>query len=36
MWARLTGKSDLALWLAPKIGGEIVNADSMQVSGIST
>ncbi len=26
-----TGKSDLALWLAPKIGGEIVNADSMQV-----
>ncbi len=26
-----TGKSDLALWLAPKVGGEIVNADSMQV-----
>ncbi len=26
-----TGKSDLALWLAPKIGAEIVNADSMQV-----
>ena len=26
-----TGKSDLALWLAAKIGGEIVNADSMQV-----
>jgi tRNA dimethylallyltransferase len=25
-----TGKSDLALWLAPKIGGEIVNSDSMQ------
>ena len=24
------GKSDLALWLAPKIGGEIVNSDSMQ------
>jgi tRNA dimethylallyltransferase len=26
-----TGKSDLALWLAPRISGEIVNADSMQV-----
>jgi tRNA dimethylallyltransferase len=26
-----TGKSDLALWLAPKVGGEIVNSDSMQV-----
>lgn len=26
-----TGKSDLALRLAPEIGGEIVNADSMQV-----
>ena len=26
-----TGKSDLALWLAPLIGGEIINADSMQV-----
>jgi tRNA dimethylallyltransferase len=26
-----TGKSDLALWLAPEVGGEIVNADSMQV-----
>ena len=26
-----TGKSDLALWLALKIGGEIVNGDSMQV-----
>ena len=26
-----TGKSDLALWLALKVGGEIVNADSMQV-----
>ena len=26
-----TGKSDLALWLASKIGGEVVNADSMQV-----
>ncbi len=26
-----TGKSDLALWLASEIGGEIVNADSMQV-----
>lgn len=26
-----TGKSDLALWLASKIGGEIVNGDSMQV-----
>jgi tRNA dimethylallyltransferase len=26
-----TGKSELALWLAPEIGGEIVNADSMQV-----
>ncbi len=26
-----TGKSDLALWLAPQIGGEIINADSMQV-----
>ena len=26
-----TGKSDLALWLAPRIRGEIVNADSMQV-----
>jgi len=26
-----TGKSDLALWLAGRIGGEIVNADSMQV-----
>ena len=25
-----TGKSDLALWLARKVGGEIVNADSMQ------
>ena len=26
-----TGKSDLALWLVPRIGGEVVNADSMQV-----
>ncbi len=26
-----TGKSDLALWLASRISGEIVNADSMQV-----
>jgi tRNA dimethylallyltransferase len=26
-----TGKSDLALWLASKTDGEIVNADSMQV-----
>jgi tRNA dimethylallyltransferase len=26
-----TGKSDLALWLASQIGGEVVNADSMQV-----
>jgi tRNA dimethylallyltransferase len=26
-----TGKSDLALWLALNAGGEIVNADSMQV-----
>jgi len=26
-----TGKSDLALWLAPQVGGEIVNGDSMQV-----
>jgi tRNA dimethylallyltransferase len=26
-----TGKSELALWLASRIGGEIVNADSMQV-----
>lgn len=26
-----TGKSDLALWLASKTNGEIVNADSMQV-----
>ncbi len=26
-----TGKSDLALWLAPRVGGEIVNGDSMQV-----
>lgn len=25
-----TGKSDLALWLAERFGGEIVNADSMQ------
>jgi len=25
-----TGKSDLALWLARKVGGEIVNSDSMQ------
>jgi tRNA dimethylallyltransferase len=25
------GKSDLALWLVPRIGGEVVNADSMQV-----
>lgn len=26
-----TGKSDLAVWLAPRVKGEIVNADSMQV-----
>jgi tRNA dimethylallyltransferase len=26
-----TGKSDLAVWLAPGIRGEIINADSMQV-----
>lgn len=26
-----TGKSDLAMWLAKKVGGEIINADSMQV-----
>jgi tRNA dimethylallyltransferase len=26
-----TGKSDLALYLASKLGGEVVNADSMQV-----
>ncbi|MFZ3034132.1 MAG: isopentenyl transferase family protein, partial [Parvibaculum sp.] len=26
-----SGKSGLALWLAEKLGGEIVNADSMQV-----
>jgi tRNA dimethylallyltransferase len=26
-----TGKSDLAMWLAPRIGGEIINADSIQV-----
>ena len=26
-----TGKSDLGLWLAPHLRGEIVNADSMQV-----
>ena len=26
-----TGKSDMALWLASRIGGEIINADSMQV-----
>ena len=29
--ATATGKSDLAIALAQKIGGEIVNADSMQL-----
>jgi len=26
-----TGKSECALWLAGQVGGELVNADSMQV-----
>ena len=29
--ATATGKSDLAVALANKIGGEVVNADSMQL-----